>query len=347
MRGTATHLSHDDLARVQAYPMSNRWESRDKMFRQALDNYDRADFHGTYEADTCGWLGPPSSDPVARPRTHSRTAAVHSASQYCFRMRRLPHGYTNRTVGDGTVVVKTYVGPDAALRAEREDRALSIVSARVSVPPVLHRAPDALTLGFLAGSHGQDLIMAGHAGPVLATCGSVLRDIHAAGVGHGDFGPHNVLLDAATFAPVAVLDWEFAIIPLADLVADLAWCEWIRANPPPHACRCDSRVIRRLRHQAAMAAAPRGDDQALPRAAGLRTPVGTGWRGGTFLAVPPRRHPAMAGDTGLVRVRPAPLVPRRDPAADIRRPAPSRVRIPEPPPCVATPPVAGRGGGTS
>jgi hypothetical protein len=51
MKGSATHLSHDDLARVQAYPMSNRWESRDKMFRQALDNYDRADFHGTYDAD--------------------------------------------------------------------------------------------------------------------------------------------------------------------------------------------------------------------------------------------------------------------------------------------------------
>jgi len=52
MRGTAIHLSHDDKARVQAYPMSNRWESRDKMFRQALDNYDRADFLGTYETDT-------------------------------------------------------------------------------------------------------------------------------------------------------------------------------------------------------------------------------------------------------------------------------------------------------
>lgn len=51
MHGTAVHLSHDDSARVQAYPMSNRWESRDKMFRQALDNYDRADFQGTYEPD--------------------------------------------------------------------------------------------------------------------------------------------------------------------------------------------------------------------------------------------------------------------------------------------------------
>jgi glycosyltransferase involved in cell wall biosynthesis len=51
MYGNAVHLSHDDDARVRAYPMANRWESRDKMFRQALDNYDRADFHGTYELD--------------------------------------------------------------------------------------------------------------------------------------------------------------------------------------------------------------------------------------------------------------------------------------------------------
>jgi hypothetical protein len=50
-QGTATHLSHDDQARVQAYPMSDRWESRDKMFRKALDNYDRGDFQGTYDAD--------------------------------------------------------------------------------------------------------------------------------------------------------------------------------------------------------------------------------------------------------------------------------------------------------
>jgi tRNA A-37 threonylcarbamoyl transferase component Bud32 len=151
-------------------------------------------------------------------------------------MRRLPHGYTNRTVGDGTVVVKTYVGPDAAMRAEREYRALTTMRGRAPVPPVLHRAPHALTLGFLAGGHGQDLIVAGHADFVLAACGSVLREVHDAGVGHGDFGPHNVLLDAASFAPAAVLDWEFASIPLTDRVADLAWCEWIvRTHHRSHA----------------------------------------------------------------------------------------------------------------
>jgi hypothetical protein len=49
--GTAIHLSHDDAARTAHYPVSNRWESRDRMFRQALANYDAADFRGTYDLD--------------------------------------------------------------------------------------------------------------------------------------------------------------------------------------------------------------------------------------------------------------------------------------------------------
>lgn len=50
-RGVALHLSHDDRARVAHYPLADRWESRDRMFRKALANYDRADFRGTYERD--------------------------------------------------------------------------------------------------------------------------------------------------------------------------------------------------------------------------------------------------------------------------------------------------------
>ena len=150
-------------------------------------------------------------------------------------MQRLPHGYTNQTVRNGAVVVKTYAGPDAAARLDREYRVLQLVGDRVPVPPVLGRAPHALTLGFIAGRHGQDLITAGHAQPVLAACGSVLHEIHRAGVGHGDFGPQNLLLDPGTFTAVAVLDWEFATIPLIDHVADLAWCEWIvRMHHPEH-----------------------------------------------------------------------------------------------------------------
>lgn len=49
--GHVLHVSHDDEARVARYPISDRWESRDKMFRQALANYDDANFRGTYPAD--------------------------------------------------------------------------------------------------------------------------------------------------------------------------------------------------------------------------------------------------------------------------------------------------------
>ncbi|MFL6077355.1 MAG: phosphotransferase [Mycobacteriales bacterium] len=142
-------------------------------------------------------------------------------------MKPLPHGYTNHTVGDGAAVVKTYAGPDADVRADREHAALTALAGRVPVPPVLARAAGRLTLAAVDGAHGQDLIAAGHPRPVLAACGRILRDIHLAGWAHGDFGPNNVLLDPRSFAVTAVLDWEFAAHPLADPVPDLAWCEWI------------------------------------------------------------------------------------------------------------------------
>ena len=55
--GHAIHLSHDDGARVSNYSNTDRWESRDKMFRQALANYDNADFQGTYEFDVKQFAG--------------------------------------------------------------------------------------------------------------------------------------------------------------------------------------------------------------------------------------------------------------------------------------------------
>jgi len=148
-------------------------------------------------------------------------------------MRRLPHGYTNETFRDGASVVKTYAGPDAATRAAREYAALVALRGRVPVPPVLSRTATTITLAFVGGRHGQDLIAAGHAGAVLRTCGAVLAEIHEAAVGHGDFGPNNVLQDPVTFTVTAVLDWEFAASPLVDPVRDLAWCDWIvRAHHP-------------------------------------------------------------------------------------------------------------------
>ncbi|MCA1612740.1 MAG: glycosyltransferase [Acidobacteria bacterium] len=51
VHGHAVHLSHDDHARISNYPVTDRWESRDRMFRQALANYDEANFRGTYDLD--------------------------------------------------------------------------------------------------------------------------------------------------------------------------------------------------------------------------------------------------------------------------------------------------------
>ena len=51
-RGCFTHVSHDDVARMAHYPnFSSRWESRDRMFRKALKNYDDNFFYGSYKND--------------------------------------------------------------------------------------------------------------------------------------------------------------------------------------------------------------------------------------------------------------------------------------------------------
>ena len=50
--GHVMHISHNDDTRVRHYPpASDRWEMRDRMFRQALNYYDRGDLSGTYHED--------------------------------------------------------------------------------------------------------------------------------------------------------------------------------------------------------------------------------------------------------------------------------------------------------
>lgn len=50
--GWGYHISHDDAARIRFYPpVKDRWESRDRMFRDAMLSYDRGDFTGTLTAD--------------------------------------------------------------------------------------------------------------------------------------------------------------------------------------------------------------------------------------------------------------------------------------------------------
>lgn len=175
-------------------------------------------------------------------------------------MEPLRHGYTNRTLRDGTAVVKRYQGPDARVRAERERAMLLALRGRVPVPPVLGFDDECLTMGFIGGTHGQELIQAGQGRGVLHACGTMLRQIHHADragalpaqagalpgraralpgragalpcridegevLVHGDYGPQNVLLDPATWQITAVLDWEWA--HPGQPVEDLAWCEWI------------------------------------------------------------------------------------------------------------------------
>lgn len=106
--------------------------------------------------------------------------------------------------------------------------------------------PADLTLGFVQGAHGQDLLDGGRAAEVLHASGRVLARIHSldvtailpgsrAGAGevlvHGDYGPNNLLFDpdgsgvAGVLEVAAVLDWEWAHV--GQRIEDLAWCEWI------------------------------------------------------------------------------------------------------------------------
>jgi len=157
-------------------------------------------------------------------------------------MRPLRHSYTNRTFGDGVTVVKRYQGPGALGRSRREHAMLSAVAGRVPVPAVLEAADGRLTMTFMPGIQGQELLEAGRAGAVLRACGTMLRRIHRIDTGeiaaalpgpagqghvlvHGDYGPNNVLLDPAASEITAILDWEWA--HAGDPAEDLAWCEWI------------------------------------------------------------------------------------------------------------------------
>jgi aminoglycoside phosphotransferase (APT) family kinase protein len=154
----------------------------------------------------------------------------------------LRHSYTNRTLGDGATVVKCYQGSGALTRLQNEHAVLDALQGRVPVPPVLGFEDGCLTMRFLSGTHGQELLESGHGAGVLRACGTMLRRIHqldareitAALPGrarggqvlvHGDYGPQNVLLDPATLEITGILDWEWA--HAGDPMEDLAWCEWI------------------------------------------------------------------------------------------------------------------------
>lgn len=138
--------------------------------------------------------------------------------------------------------------PDAPARADAEWRALTRLADLVPVPAVVDRQADgSIVIEFRQGEHGQDLIEQGHADEVLASCGALLRRLHALdpgrlvpgrhpsthGVLYGDFGPNNIVLNSNDYTVTALFDWEFCMV--GPVIGDIAWCEWIvRMHRPTH-----------------------------------------------------------------------------------------------------------------
>ena len=132
-------------------------------------------------------------------------------------MKPLPHSYTNDTRSDSEVVVKRFEGPDAAIRRLREYTVLDILKGRLPVPRLRDSDDGSVRMEFVAGMHGQELIEAGHAAPVLRACGEMLRRVHDIDVAevfpvpreqnavlvHGDYGPNNMLFDPGAFTVTA------------------------------------------------------------------------------------------------------------------------------------------------
>ncbi len=152
-------------------------------------------------------------------------------------MRAMPHGYTNTTVTDGRVVVKTYLGPDRELRQAREELALRRLAETLPVPTLIDTVPGTSTTGFVEGVPGQQAIAAGADGDVLHACGRLLAELQSvdprvmfddAGgdvLVHNDFGPQNIVMDDDHTGVRLLCDWEW--VTVGDRDTDLAWAEFI------------------------------------------------------------------------------------------------------------------------
>lgn len=156
---------------------------------------------------------------------------------------RLPHGYTNltRRSAGAAVVEKMYTGSDALDRLRCEELCLGVVSGVLPVPRVVDKDEQrcVLSLSWVEGTSGQDLIDQGHERQVLRATGALLTEFqthasallvpHLTGAGtvavHGDFGPQNLLFEAGDVRVAGLVDWEFA--HLGGPEEDLAWAEWI------------------------------------------------------------------------------------------------------------------------
>jgi hypothetical protein len=157
----------------------------------------------------------------------------------------LPHAYTNAVTAAGDLVTKTYRGPDAARRQQREELALRALADRLPVATIVASRPGALVLARVPGRHGQDRIDRGEGAATMFGLGRLLREVQAVSPGflgglmgtgvlvHQDFGPNNVLFAEHDDTVVLLADWEWSTV--GDPVTDLAWAECIvRLHHPDH-----------------------------------------------------------------------------------------------------------------
>jgi hypothetical protein len=157
----------------------------------------------------------------------------------------LPHAYTNEVRASGDLVTKTYRGPGASGRQQREELAIRSLAGRLPVATIVESRPGALVLGKVTGRPGQEMIDRGHGDVVMFRLGRLLRDVQAIrprflpeldGAGvlvHHDFGPNNVLFAEHDTAVVLLADWEWSTV--GSPITDLAWAEFIvRMHHPDH-----------------------------------------------------------------------------------------------------------------
>ncbi|GAA3879010.1 hypothetical protein GCM10022243_49650 [Saccharothrix violaceirubra] len=190
-------------------------------------------------------------------------------------MNALTHGYTNLTEQRGSVVRKSYLGPDAEARRRTERSVLVELRDRFPVPPLSPGTERDLRTAYVRGVPGRVAVDAGLAERVLALCGRLRRELDAldvpglpgtGAVVHGDFGPQNLIVTPTADAAVAVVDWEWC--RRGDPVDDLAWAEWtVRLHHPDAIAAVDAlyaaygrRAKWSVRHEAMMATCHRNRD---------------------------------------------------------------------------------------
>jgi hypothetical protein len=96
--------------------------------------------------------------------------------------KRLPDGYTNLTVLDGSQVVKRYAGPDAVVRRHNESAVLTALAGRFPVPAVVAQDDSQIVLSYVPGVAGQEIVEQ-RPDEVLFAVGRAGRALHGLDVG--------------------------------------------------------------------------------------------------------------------------------------------------------------------